>query len=147
MDLPLAIHKDKDSVYGVTVPDVPGCYSWGDTIDDAIKNAREAIYSHFDASVLDGAVLTDLRVSKIENLMADVEFAGAIWALVDIDLSKLDSRPTRINISVPRFVLKKIDHYAEERHETRSGFISRAALALIADEMGPVRDGTENAPA
>jgi predicted RNase H-like HicB family nuclease len=135
MDLPLAIHKDQSSIYGVTIPDVPGCYSWGDTIDDAIRNARDAIYSHFETSISEGEALPDLRVSKIENLMTNDEFAGAIWALVDIDLSKLDSRPARINISVPRFVLKKIDHFAEERHETRSGFISRAALALIAEEM------------
>jgi hypothetical protein len=35
---------------------------------------------------------------------------------------------------LPRFVLKKIDSFAESRHETRSGFLSRAALALIAEE-------------
>lgn len=138
MELPLAIHKDKDSVYGVTVPDVPGCYSWGDTIDDAIRNAREAVYSHFEAVATDGGAIDELNPSNIESLAAREEFAGAIWALVDIDISRLDTRPARINISVPRFVLKKIDTYADARHETRSGFLSRAALALIAGEMEPV---------
>ncbi len=138
MELPLAIHKDKDSVYGVTVPDVPGCYSWGDTIDDAIRNAREAVYSHFEAVAADGSVIDELTPSNIESLAMQDEFAGAIWALVDIDISRLDTRPARINISVPRFVLKKIDTYADARHETRSGFLSRAALALIAGEMEPV---------
>jgi predicted RNase H-like HicB family nuclease len=133
MDLPIAIHKDKDSVYGVTIPDVPGCYSWGGTVDDAIKNAREAIYSHFEAMAESGDVL-DIKVSAIENLISDHEYAGAIWALVDVDPSKLDSKPERINVSLPRFVLKKIDSFAESRHETRSGFLSRAALALIAEE-------------
>ncbi|MGA0846442.1 MAG: type II toxin-antitoxin system HicB family antitoxin [Luteolibacter sp.] len=27
------IHKDRDSDYGVTVPDLPGCFSAGDTAD------------------------------------------------------------------------------------------------------------------
>jgi hypothetical protein len=76
----------------------------------------------------------ELTSSTIEELAAQEEFDGAIWALVEIDISRLDSRPTRINISVPRFVLKKIDTYADSRHESRSGFIPRAALALIADE-------------
>lgn len=76
----------------------------------------------------------ELTSSTIEELAAQEEFAGAIWALVEIDISRLDSQPTRINISVPRFVLKKIDTYADSRHESRSGFIARAALALIADE-------------
>ena len=134
MELPLAIHKDPDSVYGVTIPDVPGCYSFGDSIDEAIKNAREAVYSHFEAMVEQGDTL-EVKASRIEDLTKEEDFAGAIWALVDIDLSKIDAKPERINISLPRFVLKKIDNFTESRHETRSGFISRAALAIIAEEM------------
>lgn len=133
MEMPIAIHKDENSVYGVTVPDVAGCYSWGETIDEAIKNAREAIYSHYEVLAESGESLR-LKTSKIQDLVGDEEFAGAIWALVDIDASKFDSKPERINISIPRFVLKKIDSFAESRHETRSGFISRAALAMIAEE-------------
>lgn len=138
MQLPLAIQKDKDSAYGVTIPDVPGCYSWGDTIDEAIRNARDAVYSHFEAVAAETGGIGELTSSTIESLATQEEFAGAIWALVEIDMSRLDSRPMRINISVPRFVLKKIDSYADARHESRSGFIARAALALIADEMAPV---------
>lgn len=138
MDLPLAIHKDKDSTYGVTIPDVPGCYSWGDTIEDAIKNARDAVYSHFEALATETGGINEVIPSAIETLATHEEFSGAIWALVEIDISRLDARPTRINISVPRFVLKKIDSYADARHETRSGFIARAALALIADEIASV---------
>jgi len=133
MEMPIAIHKDENSVYGVTVPDVPGCFSWGDTIDEAIKNAKEAIYSHYEVMAESGDSLT-LKVSRIEDLASDADYAGAIWALVDVDASKFDSKPERINISIPRFVLKKIDSFTELRHETRSGFISRAALAIISEE-------------
>jgi predicted RNase H-like HicB family nuclease len=133
MELPIAIHKDTDSVYGVTIPDVAGCYSWGDTIDEAIRNAREAIYSHLELAAETGA-LPHMKASHIEDLSKDETYAGAIWALVDVDASKFDAKPERINISLPRFVLRKIDNFAELRHETRSGLISRAALALIAQE-------------
>lgn len=30
----VVIHKDKDSDYGVTVPDLPGCFSAGDSYKD-----------------------------------------------------------------------------------------------------------------
>lgn len=133
MEMPIAIQRDTNSVYGVIVPDVPGCYSWGDTIDDAIKNAKEAIYLHYEVLAETGETMT-IKASKIEDLASGDEFTGAIWALVDVDASKFDSKPERINISIPRFVLKKIDSYAESKHETRSGFISRAALAVIAEE-------------
>ncbi|EKS68345.1 hypothetical protein BURK_024985 [Burkholderia sp. SJ98] len=71
--------------------------------------------------------------SPIEDLMPNPDFATAIWAYVEVDLSKLDSRPERINISLPRFVLRKIDSYVEARHETRSGFLARVALEAIAN--------------
>jgi predicted RNase H-like HicB family nuclease len=92
MEMPIAIHKDKDSVYGVTIPDVPGCYSWGNTIDEAIKNTREAIYSHFHVMAENGCGF-DITVSRIEDLSKEPEYAGAIWALVDLDASKFDTKP------------------------------------------------------
>lgn len=104
MEFPIAIHKDDGSVYGVTVPDVPGCHSWGDTIDEAIRNAKEAITGHIETLIEMGEDV-DFPCSVIEDLARRDEFAGAIWALADVDVSKLDSKPERINISLPRFVL------------------------------------------
>jgi predicted RNase H-like HicB family nuclease len=98
MEMPIAIHKDKDSVYGVTIPDVPGCYSWGNTIDEAIKNTREAVYSHFEVMAENGCGF-DITVSRIEDLSKEPEYAGAIWALVDLDASKFDTKPERAGLT------------------------------------------------
>ena len=40
MRFPIVIHKDAGSAYGVTVPDLPGCFSAGDTLEEAIESAR-----------------------------------------------------------------------------------------------------------
>jgi len=48
MRYPVVIHKDQDSDYGVTVPDLPGCFSAGSTVDEAIDNAVEAIECHVE---------------------------------------------------------------------------------------------------
>lgn len=133
MRLPIAIHKDADSTYGVIVPDVHGCFSAGDTLDEAIKNAAEAIYLHLDATIEHGENI-DLKASHIEDLVDQEDFAGAIWAMVDVDLSKLSTKAERINITLPSYVLNRIDSYTALRPETRSGFLARAALALIAEE-------------
>lgn len=133
MELPIAIHKDPDTGYGVTVPDLPGCFSAGDTIDEAMKNAREAIYHHV-GTLLELGESVDLKASSIEGLSSDEDYAGAVWAFVDVDLSKLSTKAERINITMPSYVLTKVDSFAESRHETRSGFLARAALALIAEE-------------
>jgi len=48
MQYPIFIHKDKNSDYGVTIPDIPGCFSAGSTVEEAIKNAHEAIECHLE---------------------------------------------------------------------------------------------------
>ncbi|RKP51220.1 type II toxin-antitoxin system HicB family antitoxin [Trinickia fusca] len=133
MEFPIAVHKDDGSVYGVTVPDIPGVHSWGDTIDEVIRNTKEAIVGHVSTLVELGENV-ELTCSTVEELAGKPEYAGAVWALVSVDLSKFDSKPERINISIPRFVLHKIDAYVEARHETRSGFLARAALEALAHE-------------
>ena len=40
------IHKDRDSIYGVSFPDMPGCISAGDTIDEAVRSGVEALSGH-----------------------------------------------------------------------------------------------------
>jgi metal-responsive CopG/Arc/MetJ family transcriptional regulator len=52
--------------------------------------------------------------------------------LVEVDISKLDSKPERVNISLPRFILSRIDEYVAAKHETRSGFLARAAINEMA---------------
>ena len=54
MQYPIVIHKDPESAYGVTVPDLPGCFSAGDTISEAVESAQEAIACHFEGLLMDG---------------------------------------------------------------------------------------------
>jgi predicted RNase H-like HicB family nuclease len=133
MEFPIAIHKDEGSVYGVIVPDIPGCHSWGTTIEDAIHNAREAIESHV-ATLIECGEEVDLSVSSVEDLRHHEDYADAVWALVVIDPTQFDMKPERVNISLPRFVLRKIDTFAGKHQETRSGFLARVALDAIREE-------------
>lgn len=108
MKMPIAIHKDPSSSYGVTIPDLRGCFSGGDTLDEAIKNAEVAIYQHVETMLKLGKVF-DLKASAIEDLQGQEDYAGATWALVNVDLSKLSTKAQRINITLPSYVLTKID--------------------------------------
>lgn len=134
MQFPIAIHKDHGSDYGVIVPDIAGCHSWGNTIDDAIHNAKEAIILHLQ-SMLDLGMEPKLTASSVEELSKNEEYTGAMWALVDVDLSSIDSKPERVNISLPRFVLRRIDQHVRQHHDTRSGFLARAAIDALANEQ------------
>ena len=134
MQFPIAIHKDEGSVYGVIVPDISGCHSWGDTIDDAINNAKDAIFNHLEL-LLELGEKVNIRHSKIEGLQKEAHYQNATWALVEVDLSKLDTKPERVNISLPRFILSRIDEHVAAKHETRSGFLARAAINEMAHEQ------------
>lgn len=57
MRYPVVLHKDPDSDYGVTVPDLPGCFSAGVTPDDALTQAREAIECHLEGLLSSGEAL------------------------------------------------------------------------------------------
>ena len=54
MNYPIVIHKDKRSDYGVTVPDLPGCFSAGGTLDEALAMAKEAIELHLEGLIEEG---------------------------------------------------------------------------------------------
>lgn len=52
---PIAIELgDETYAYGVTIPDIVGCFSAGDTMEEALKNVREAIELHLEGLVEDG---------------------------------------------------------------------------------------------
>ena len=40
--------------FGVTVPDLPGCFSAGDTLAESLENTQEAIALHIQGMLLDG---------------------------------------------------------------------------------------------
>jgi len=129
MRYPVVIHKDLDSDYGVTVPDLPGCFSAGTTLDEVLVNAREAIECHLEGILSEGEALP--QPGSVEDYRTNPDYAGGTWALVDIDLSRLDSKTKRINISIPERVLVLIDEEAKRAGETRSGFLAKAAFDYI----------------
>jgi predicted RNase H-like HicB family nuclease len=129
MRYPVVIHKDKTSDYGVTVPDLPGCFSAGDTLEEALTNAVEAIECHLEGLLFDGEEIPP--VQAIETHQKNRDFAGGTWALVSVDLSKLASKAKRINITLPERVLALVDEQARREGESRSGLLARAALDYI----------------
>jgi len=123
MRYPLVIHKDKSSDYGVTVPDLPGCFSAGDTMEEALTNAVEAIECHREGLLLDGDEIPQAR--PVEAHLKNRDYTGGTWALVSVDLSKLASKAKRINITLPERVLTLV--YDQARREGGIAFRSVGA--------------------
>ena len=81
------IHKQADSCYGVSFPDVPGVTTAGDTIDEAMQKAVEALeFAAEDWSDLTGNRFPQPRT--IDALRGSLEFqetaADAVIAAVPL---------------------------------------------------------------
>jgi predicted RNase H-like HicB family nuclease len=130
MRYPIVVHKDRRSDYGVTVPDLPGCFSAGTTFDDAMAMAREAIELHLEGLIEEGLPIPDSM--PIERHQRNADYAGGVWAVVEIDPADLRTRAKRVNITLPERVLESIDRFAASEGETRSGLLAKAATTYIA---------------
>ncbi len=127
MKYPIAIEPgDKRHAFGVAVPDLPGCFSAGDTLDEAIENAKEAIELWLETVIDDGGAVPE--PGHISKHQANAEYAGWVWAVVSVDLAELADKIERVNITLPARVLRRIDAAAKAAGESRSGFIAHLAL-------------------
>ncbi|MFJ4068004.1 type II toxin-antitoxin system HicB family antitoxin [Pseudomonas sp. NPDC089996] len=81
MKISVVLHKDTHSDYGVTVPNVPGCFSAGASVAKALANVREALALHFEGLIADEDVLP--QVQDVDVHRANPDYADGFWAVVD----------------------------------------------------------------
>lgn len=79
LQYPIAILPGNEQTsFSVFFPDAPGCFSAGDSLSEAIKNAREAIELHFEA-------LNEYpKPTQIDKHVNNPEFAGCVWTVVRV---------------------------------------------------------------
>ncbi|MBY4951603.1 type II toxin-antitoxin system HicB family antitoxin [Pantoea sp. DY-17] len=133
MFYPIAIEAgDQSTAFGVTVPDLPGCFSAGDTLEAAVTNAKEAIIGHLELLV---ELEQDIpAVSELKSLMKDPQYAGYVWVLIDVDITRILGGSEKINVTLPKLLIDRIDRCVATHPEfkTRSGFLAQVALERIA---------------
>ena len=127
MRYPIAIEAgDENTAFGVVVPDLPGCFSAGDTLDEAMAGAEEAIALWIDATIDAGNAIP--TPSSLDAVRLNPEFTGWVFAVVAIDPALLDDTVERVNITLPRRVLKRLDALAEAAGSSRSGYVAQLTL-------------------
>lgn len=124
---PVYIHIGDDThAHGVSFPDFKGCFSAADTWEELPVQIQKTVETHF----MDGEAMPTL--SKIEHLSTQTEYQNGVWMLANIDLSELNTKSKRLNISLPAKVVADIDDNAKRHHMSHSAFITKAAMR----EMG-----------
>ena len=118
------VEQDEDSAFGVTFPDVPGCFSAADDADRVLSEAIQALELH-----LEGEEAPKAR--SLAELKQDPEVKEALKSgayLLAVPYIQTDRRVVRINLSLDAGTLRAIDDAADLRGLTRSAFVAEAAL-------------------
>jgi predicted RNase H-like HicB family nuclease len=89
MRYPIAIEPGTDTAaYGVVIPDLPGAFSAGDTLDEAMAGAVESAAAWFDATLDAGGVVPS--PSSLESVSNNPDYHGWIFAVITVDPALLD---------------------------------------------------------
>ncbi|MCD9528341.1 type II toxin-antitoxin system HicB family antitoxin [Photobacterium carnosum] len=129
---PVAIELgDEKTAYSVWFPDLDGCFTAGDTYDEALINAPDAIDMYLEDLADNGK--TPPTPTKIEAHINDPEYVGFLWSIVDIDVSPYMGGTVKIDVNLPRLLLKKIDSFVQfsDEYKDRYHFLQVAALKEI----------------
>ncbi|MBV6273200.1 type II toxin-antitoxin system HicB family antitoxin [Alcaligenaceae bacterium CGII-47] len=128
MKYPIAIEPGNEiQAWGVVVPDLPGCFSAADEgIDEAIENTKEAIALWIEDAISHNEAIP--QPSSITDIQKSGEYDGWIWAIAEVDPALIDDTIERVNITLPRRILARIDAQARAAGESRSGYIAYMAL-------------------
>lgn len=124
MKFAIAIEPGNDTTaWDVVVPDLPGCFSAGDTMSEAMVNAVEAIDLWCQAVADDGGTLP--LVKAVDEHVAAPEFKNWMWAMIDVPIERYLGSAEKINITLPRVLLAQVDECARAHGESRSGLLAR----------------------
>lgn len=83
MKYPIAIeHGDDTHAYGVVVHDLPGCFSAGDTLDEAFENAKESIAGWIELEIKEGRPIH--KASSLDEISKMDKFKGWYLSVVEV---------------------------------------------------------------
>lgn len=117
------VHQDGDSAFGLTFPDLPGCFAAADSWDAIPAAATEALDLWFEDQ-------PDTAPTPLDTLRKRVDVAEELAAggvLLPVPYIPADTAVERVNVTLERGLLRAIDETAKGRGMTRSAFLASAA--------------------
>lgn len=118
------IHKSKDSAFGISWPDLPGCTSASDTLDELDAKARAALFGFLEILREDGEALPEPSTANAAYAAHcdDNDFYGVTLVSVPEAVQR-----KAISLRVDELDLDVIDKAASARRMDRTTFMVEAA--------------------
>lgn len=126
--------NNENQAYGMIVPALCernyGCFSAADEVDQLLPMITEAITSNLEMMAEDNLDITSLKDLGVTHYRNDPEYADFdTWLLVDIDITPYLSEKQKFEISLPEFLVKRMDRRIEAMgniYKNRDRFIANA---------------------
>jgi len=122
------VHHEKGSGWGIHFPDVPGCFSAADTLDELPAKASEALSFWFE----DQPMIEPRALELIQKDLGCIDYLTSGAFLMAIPLVALTGRTVKANLTMDAGLLQAIDAAAKARGMTRSAFLADIARREIA---------------
>ena len=125
----IEVPKSDAEAFSVIVPDIQGCFSAGDTLEEAISNAKEAIIMQLEDILERGGQVPE--PAPASEFVPKKKKANEMYYLIEVDPRHISTKAQRINITMPEGVLAMVDEAAKKNHQNRSAFLTDAALDKV----------------
>lgn len=99
---------EKDGGYSIYFPDVDGCYTCADTVEEGVRNAQEALELHLyglQEENIDLPVPSKTPPQKMKN----DTFAMMITVTPELTKDKLDNVREKTTVTIPRWLKKEAE--------------------------------------
>lgn len=121
-----AIVERGRSGFGVYFPDLPGCASAADSLEDVGAMAREALQLHIQGMLEDGVPIPS--PSAIDQARAEPESDVVGVLLVE---ANTEGAPAALVITLPKHLLERVDEAARSGGRTREDVLADGARELL----------------
>ncbi len=121
------VHKDPESAFGISFPDLPSVFSAADDEEDIVPNAVDALRLLAEDEELP-VPSSHAAILARADVRQELKEGGF---LIRVPLIEDDTRTVRANITMEAGTLAAIDMAAKERGLTRSAFLASCARKEI----------------
>jgi predicted RNase H-like HicB family nuclease len=129
MQYPLYVHREGDASFRASFPDFPRAVAHGKSMDELKIDAKRAVEFTYDRSE---QLIPAPTCSTSELHALEMDDGEGIWMFVDINLARVTSQATSIQVSLLSTLLQQVDLAAKEHHMTRSALITLAVVHELA---------------
>lgn len=119
---PAIIHEDEDG-YWIEFPDCEGCQTQGDTMEELMEMAKEALGLYLVSLEEDGLAIP--VPSNIADISTDE--GQTTYVATDMNVYRRDTRAVKKMLSIPAWLAKE----AEARNISLSKVLQDALLAKV----------------